>query len=129
MGQTFTQGKHPRISGCVNCLASFPGRSGEMSRIAHQRLSSVFDLLLFFLCSLITTLTLTPPPNNALLANLDMYTFPPPVFDRLQYAKTEGEGLGERVTCLTSGRCEGRRDFFFPMFCPYLYQQLKITYR
>ena len=28
----------------------------------HQRLSSVFDLLLFFLCSLITTLTLTPPP-------------------------------------------------------------------
>ena len=39
----------------------------------HQRLSSAFDLLLFFLCSLITTLTLTPPPNNALLANLDMY--------------------------------------------------------
>ena len=37
----------------------------------HQRLSSAFDLLLFFLCSLI--LTLTPPPNNALLANLDMY--------------------------------------------------------
>ena len=28
----------------------------------HQRVSSVFDLLLFFLCSLITTLTLTPPP-------------------------------------------------------------------
>ena len=33
--------------------------------------------------------------------------FPPPVFDRLQYAKTEGEGLGERVTCVTPGRHEG----------------------
>ena len=32
--------------------------------------------------------------------------FPPPVFDRLQY-KNGGEGLGERVTCVTSGRCEG----------------------
>ena len=36
----------------------------------QQRLSSAFDLLLIFLCSLIQTLTLTPPPNNALLANL-----------------------------------------------------------
>ena len=34
--------------------------------------------------------------------------FPPPVFDRILYAKTEGEGLGERVTCVTSGRHEGR---------------------
>ena len=34
--------------------------------------------------------------------------FPPPVFDRILYAKTEGEGLGERVTCVTSGRREGR---------------------
>ena len=34
--------------------------------------------------------------------------FPPPVFDRVLYAKTEGEGLGERVTCVTSGRREGR---------------------
>ena len=34
--------------------------------------------------------------------------FPPPVFDRLQY-KNGGEGLGERVTCVTSGRREGRR--------------------
>ena len=32
--------------------------------------------------------------------------FPPPVFDRLQY-KNGGEGLGERVTCVTSGRREG----------------------
>ena len=43
-------------------------KSGEMSR-----LSSGFDLPLIFLCSLIQTLTLTPPPNNALLAILDMY--------------------------------------------------------
>ena len=34
--------------------------------------------------------------------------FPPPVFDRILYAKTEGKGLGERVTCVTSGRREGR---------------------
>ena len=25
--------------------------------------------------------------------------FPPPVFDHLQYASTEGEGLGDLVTC------------------------------
>ena len=35
--------------------------------------------------------------------------FPPPVFDHLQY-KNGGEGLGERVTCVTSGRREGRRE-------------------
>ena len=35
--------------------------------------------------------------------------FPPPVFDRLQYAKMEGEGLRERVTYMMSGRHEGRR--------------------
>ena len=35
--------------------------------------------------------------------------FPPPVFDRILYAKTEGEGLGEKVTCITSGRREGRQ--------------------
>ena len=33
--------------------------------------------------------------------------FLPPVFDHLPYAKTEGEGLGERVTCVTSARCDG----------------------
>ena len=32
--------------------------------------------------------------------------FPPPVFDRLQH-KNGGEGLGERVMCVTSGRREG----------------------
>ena len=41
-------------------------------QVCHQRLSGAFDLLLIFLCSLIQTLTLTPPPNNALLANMDM---------------------------------------------------------
>ena len=37
-------------------------------QVCHQRLSSPFDLLLIFVCSL--TQTLTPPPNNALLANM-----------------------------------------------------------
>ena len=32
--------------------------------------------------------------------------FPPPVFDHLQYTKTEGGGLGERITFVTSGRRE-----------------------
>ena len=36
--------------------------------------------------------------------------FPPSVFDHILYAKTEREGLGERVTCMTSGRREGRRE-------------------
>ena len=30
--------------------------------------------------------------------------------DRLQYAKMEGKGLGDKVTCVTSGRHEGRRE-------------------
>ena len=49
-------------------------RAWETLRVVQdcqQRLSSAFDLILIFLCSLIQTLTLTPPPNNA--ANLDMY--------------------------------------------------------
>ena len=41
-------------------------------------------------------------------ASLVPRPFLPPVFDRILYAKTEGEGLGERVTCVTSGRHEGR---------------------
>ena len=40
--------------------------------------------------------------------------FPPPVFDHLQYANMEGEGLGERVTCVPSGRREGMP----PLKCP-----------
>jgi len=39
--------------------------------------------------------------------SLVLRPFQPPVFDHLQYAKTEGEGLGERVTCMTSGRHVG----------------------
>ena len=35
--------------------------------------------------------------------------FLPPVFDRLHYAETEGKGLGERVTCVMSGRREVAR--------------------
>ena len=42
-------------------------------QVCHQRLNSAFDLLLIFLCSLIQTLT--PPPNNALLANTDVRNF------------------------------------------------------
>jgi len=34
--------------------------------------------------------------------------FPPPVFDRLQYANTEGEGLGDFVTCGDVRKTEGR---------------------
>ena len=42
-------------------------------QVCHQRLSSAFGLLLILHCSLIQTLTLTWPPNNALLANMDMW--------------------------------------------------------
>ena len=48
----------------------------------------------------------TVPAVNA--CTLIFRPFPPPVFDRLQYAKMEGEGLEERVTCVTSGRHESR---------------------
>ena len=57
--------------------------------------------------------TLGPPPSTSVKDQGEMnekcYTecdtsliprlFPPPVFDRLQYANTEGEGLGDLVTC------------------------------
>ena len=46
----------------------------------------------------------------ALLSSLVPRPFPPPVFDCILYAKTEGEGLGERVTCMVSGRREGRDE-------------------
>ena len=46
-------------------------------QVCHQRLSIAFDLLLIFLCSLIQTPTLTPPPNNALLTNMDIRGIPP----------------------------------------------------
>ena len=41
-------------------------------------------------------------PGRSLLQFLIAY--------KLQYAKTEGEGLRERVMCVTSGRREGRRE-------------------
>ena len=37
--------------------------------------------------------------TRALTTSLVPRPFPLPVFDRILYAKTEGEGLGERVTC------------------------------
>ena len=39
-------------------------------------------------------------PKGSLIPRL----FPPPVFDRLQYANTEGEGLGIWSCAVTSGR-------------------------
>jgi len=47
-------------------------KNGVMSKFAIKGLVKPFDLLLIFLCSLIQTLTLTPPPNSALLASMDM---------------------------------------------------------
>ena len=78
---------HVLVYACASILSlvSFPDlRYGTRTRVllrawetlrvvqdCQQRLSSAFDLILIFLCPLIQTLTLTPPPNNA--ANLDMY--------------------------------------------------------
>ena len=50
-----------------------------------------------------------PTPSclpDVMRVTLSPRPFPPPVFDHLQYAKTEGEDLGEGVTCVTSGRHE-----------------------
>ena len=53
-----------------------------------------------------------PPKHNTggqpVTSSLVPRPFPPQVFDRILYAKTEGEGLGERVTCVMSGRREDR---------------------
>ena len=63
-------------------------------------LNGAFDLLIF-LCSLIQTLTLTPPPNNALLANMNVYrhmlaSFPGPT--QLSVAcSMRGKSPGTRV--------------------------------
>ena len=43
-------------------------------------------------------------PVTHLISYACLASFPPPVFDCLQYAKTDG--LGERITCKTSGRRE-----------------------
>ena len=48
--------------------------------------------------------------NSSLPFSLIPRPFPPPVFDHLQYARRKGEGLGERVMCMTSGRREGRHE-------------------
>ena len=65
---------NPSAKGLARTLEGVSGGMGDMRsdvQVCHQRLSSTLDLLLIFLCSLIQTLTLTPPPNNALLANMD----------------------------------------------------------
>ena len=41
-------------------------RSLSDVQVCHQRHCSTLDLLLIFLCSPIQTITITPPPNNAL---------------------------------------------------------------
>ena len=48
--------------------------------------------------------------HKCLASSLIPRLLPPPVFDRLQCAKTEGEGLGEIVMCMTSYRHEGRHE-------------------
>ena len=48
--------------------------------------------------------------HECLASSLIPRLLPPPVFDRLQCAKTEGEGLGEIVMCMTSCRHEGRHE-------------------
>ena len=45
--------------------------------------------------------------HECLASSLIPRLFPPPVFDCLQCAKTEGKGLGEIVMCMMSCRHEG----------------------
>ena len=49
-------------------------------------------------------------PNIIQVMHSPTSLIPASSFDRLQYAKMEGEGLGERVMCVTSGKHEGRRE-------------------
>ena len=45
---------------------------------------------------------------NIIYLSLVPRPFPPPVFDRLQYTNTEGEGLEDLVTCGYVRQTEGR---------------------
>jgi len=49
----------------------------------------MFSLVLLISCCLLDKLSVSLVPRP----------FPPPVFDRLQYANTEGEGLGDLIMC------------------------------
>ena len=69
-------------------------------QVCHQRLSIAFDLLLIFLCSLIQTLTLTPTPNIALLANIDCLHV-----------------VLELLSCYTLLFCHGGICLWFMLFC------------
>ena len=85
MSETTTLGKYP---------VSFPCHC-SMPPYLHSHVTASFP------CNLISRPLYS---YSSLVPRL----FPPPVFGRMLYAKTEGEGLGERVTCVTSGRREGR---------------------
>jgi len=61
----------------------------------------------FSTCSARTLLKESTPAMTCI--SLVPRPFPPLVFDCLQCAKTEREGLGKRVMCVTSGRREGRQ--------------------
>ena len=62
-----------------NCFSAF-----------HYRTTDFIEVCLY-MCALYYWNSFVPRP------------FPPPVFDRLQYAKMEGEGLGDLVMCMMSG--------------------------
>ena len=66
-------GSHGPSQTCVSGRSSC-GKCCKSLEQAGERKSDVqVCLLIFFFCSLIQTLTLTPPPTNALLANMDMW--------------------------------------------------------
>ena len=70
--QSYAGKYHKFVAICMNCMymcCTHP--QTEQQHTWTTLLSSAFDLLLIYLCSLIQTLTLTPPPNNALLVNMD----------------------------------------------------------
>ena len=79
---------------------------------------------MIFLCSLIQTLTLTPPPNNALLANMDMRGISNIVVNVLSYGGDFGDQnmpklnwIDSRALCRPLDPC----GFFFS---PKLYIKL-----
>ena len=51
--------------------------------------------------NLLGTIFLFPPPPTRTTSSSVPRPFPPPLFDHLQYANTEGEDLGNLVTCST----------------------------
>ena len=80
-------------------------------RSEYNRIMFDFHPRLPYIHVLVLLLLLSVPKRSPFLATFPLpcslvsRPFPPQAFDRLQYAKTGGEGLGERVTCMTSGTC------------------------